>query len=328
MPAAGEPLLSVRNLAKHFAVRGGLLQRPVGWVKAVDDVSFDVDRHEVLGLVGESGSGKTTVGRAILRLIEPTAGSVVFDGDEVTSLEPGAMRTQRRRMQMVFQDPYASLNPRQRVRELIGEAFIVHGIGTPLDRRERTAALLEKVGLTADAMDRFPHEFSGGQRQRIGIARALAVEPDFIVADEPVSALDVSVQAQVINLLRDLQRELGLAVLFIAHDLAVVRFISDRVAVMYLGRIMEMTSSARLYERPRHPYTLALMSAAPVPDPDARRDRILLEGDVPSPLNPPSGCVFRTRCRFATPACAAAEARILREVEPNHFVSCIRDDVA
>jgi oligopeptide/dipeptide ABC transporter ATP-binding protein len=328
MPASLEPLLRVRGLAKHFPVRGGLLQRPVGWVKAVDDVSFDVNRREVLGLVGESGSGKTTAGRAILRLIEPTAGSVQFDGQEITGLPPHEMRMQRRRMQIIFQDPYASLNPRQRVRELIGEAFIVHGIGTPGDRRDRTAALLEKVGLTPDAMDRFPHEFSGGQRQRIGIARALAVGPDFIVADEPVSALDVSVQAQVINLLRDLQRELGLALLFIAHDLAVVRFISDRVAVMYLGRIMEMASSARLYERPRHPYTLALMSAAPTPDPDAKRDRILLEGDVPSPLNPPSGCVFRTRCRFATPACAMAEARTLREVEPGHFVSCIRDDIA
>jgi oligopeptide/dipeptide ABC transporter ATP-binding protein len=328
MPAPLEPLLRVRGLAKHFPVRGGLLQRPVGWVKAVDDVSFDVNRREVLGLVGESGSGKTTAGRAILRLIEPTAGSVQFDGQEITGLPPHEMRMQRRRMQIIFQDPYASLNPRQRVRELIGEAFIVHGIGTPHDRRDRTAALLEKVGLTAEAMDRFPHEFSGGQRQRIGIARALAVGPDFIVADEPVSALDVSVQAQVINLLRDLQRELGLALLFIAHDLAVVRFISDRVAVMYLGRIMEMASSTRLYERPRHPYTLALVSAAPTPDPDAKRDRILLEGDIPSPLNPPTGCVFRTRCRFATPACAMAEARTLREVEPGHFVSCIRDDIA
>ncbi|MBE0531830.1 MAG: ATP-binding cassette domain-containing protein [Rhodospirillales bacterium] len=328
MPASLEPLLRVRGLAKHFPVRGGLLQRPVGWVKAVDDVSFDVNRHEVLGLVGESGSGKTTAGRAILRLIEPTAGSVQFDGQEITGLPPHEMRMQRRRMQIIFQDPYASLNPRQRVRELIGEAFIVHGIGTPHDRRDRTAALLEKVGLMADAMDRYPHEFSGGQRQRIGIARALAVAPDFIVADEPVSALDVSVQAQVINLLRDLQRELGLSLLFIAHDLAVVRFISDRVAVMYLGRIMEMASSTRLYERPRHPYTLALMSAAPTPDPDAKRDRILLEGDIPSPLNPPTGCVFRTRCRFATPACAMAEARNLREVEPGHFVSCIRDDIA
>ncbi|WP_042695663.1 ABC transporter ATP-binding protein [Azospirillum sp. B506] len=322
-----QPLLSVRNLEKRFAVRGGLLQRPVGWVKAVDDLSFDLKRGEVLGLVGESGSGKTTAGRSILRLIEPTAGSIRFNGQEITGLGTAEMRAQRRRMQIVFQDPYASLDPRQRVREVIGEALTIHGIGTRADRRDRVAALLEKVGLSADAMDRFPHEFSGGQRQRIGIARALAVEPDFIVADEPVSALDVSVQAQVVNLLGDLQRELGLAVLFIAHDLAVVRYISDRVAVMYLGRLMEIAPSDSLYERPRHPYTMALLSAAPDPDPDAPKSRMLLEGDVPSPMNPPSGCVFRTRCPFALPACAEPEARALREVAPGHSVACIRDDV-
>ncbi|MCM8737639.1 ATP-binding cassette domain-containing protein [Azospirillum sp. A1-3] len=322
-----QPLLSVRNLEKRFAVRGGLLQRPVGWVKAVDDLSFDLNRGEVLGLVGESGSGKTTAGRSILRLIEPTGGSIRFDGQEITGLPTAEMRAQRRRMQIVFQDPYASLDPRQRVRDVIGEALVIHGIGSRADRRDRVAALLEKVGLTADAMDRFPHEFSGGQRQRIGIARALAVEPDFIVADEPVSALDVSVQAQVVNLLGDLQRELGLAVLFIAHDLAVVRYISDRVAVMYLGRLMEIAPSDGLYERPRHPYTMALLSAAPDPDPDAPKTRMLLEGDVPSPMNPPSGCVFRTRCPFALPACAEPEARQLREVAPGHSVSCIRDDV-
>ncbi|WP_207459260.1 oligopeptide/dipeptide ABC transporter ATP-binding protein [Azospirillum sp. SYSU D00513] len=326
--AASEPLLRVRGLSKHFPILGGLLQRPVGWVKAVDDLSFDLRRGEVLGLVGESGSGKSTAGRSILRLIEPTGGSVRFDGEEITGLPKARLRAQRRRMQIIFQDPYASLDPRQRVRDVIGEAFVVHGIGTARDRRDRTAALLEKVGLTADAMDRFPHEFSGGQRQRIGIARALAVEPDFIVADEPVSALDVSVQAQVVNLLRDLQRELGLAVLFIAHDLAVVRYISDRVAVMYLGRLMELAPSEALYERPRHPYTLALLSAAPTPDPDAPRRRILLEGDLPSPANPPSGCVFRTRCPFALPACAEPAARAMREVAPGHFVSCIRDDIA
>jgi oligopeptide/dipeptide ABC transporter ATP-binding protein len=320
-----QALLEVHGLSKHFAVRSGVLQRPTAWVKAVDDVSFDINRGEILGLVGESGSGKTTVGRAILRLIEPTAGSVRFDGTEITTLAKPKMRAQRRRMQIVFQDPYASLNPRQRVREIVGEALVIHDIGSAPERGDRVKRLLEKVGLSADAMDRFPHEFSGGQRQRIGIARALAGEPDFIVADEPVSALDVSVQAQVVNLLRALQRELGLSMLFIAHDLAVVRYISDRVAVMYLGRVMELASSARLYERPRHPYTLALLSAAPNPDPDAERDRILLEGDIPSPLNPPSGCVFRTRCRFATPACAEAQARVFREVEPGHFVSCIRD---
>ncbi len=322
-----QPLLQVRGLEKKFPIRGGLLQRPVGWVKAVDDLSFDLNRGEVLGLVGESGSGKTTAGRSLLRLIEPTAGSIRFDGEEITGLPPAKMRALRRRMQIVFQDPYASLDPRQRVRDVIGEALTIHNIGTKADRRDRIAALLQKVGLTADAMDRYPHEFSGGQRQRIGIARALAVEPDFIVADEPVSALDVSVQAQVVNLLGDLQRELGLAVLFIAHDLAVVRYISDRVAVMYLGRLMELAPSDSLYDRPRHPYTRALLSAAPEPDPDAPKQRMLLEGDVPSPMNPPSGCVFRTRCPHALPACAEPAARTPREVAPGHMVSCIRDDV-
>ncbi|WP_029007500.1 ABC transporter ATP-binding protein [Azospirillum halopraeferens] len=328
MSDANRPLLEVRNLVKHFPVKGGLLQRTVGQVKAIDDVSFDVGRGEVLGLVGESGSGKTTVGRTILRLIEPTGGSIRFDGVEVTGLSKSALRAWRRRMQIVFQDPYASLDPRQRVGAIVGEALVIHGIGTRADRRDRVAALLEKVGLGADALDRFPHEFSGGQRQRIGIARALAVEPDFIVADEPVSALDVSVQAQVVNLMRDLQQELGLAVLFIAHDLAVVRYVSDRVAVMYLGRIMELAPADRLYADPRHPYTHALLSAAPEPDPDARRERILLEGDVPSPMDPPSGCVFRTRCRHALPACAEPAARTPREVAPGHVVACIRDDVA
>ena len=322
-----DALLKVSNLSMHFPVLGGVMRRPTNWVKAVDEVSFDVNRGEILGLVGESGSGKTTVGRAVLRLIEPTSGSVRFDGTEVTTLGRSEMRAHRRRMQIVFQDPYASLNPRQRVRDIVGEAMIIHNIGTPSERRDRVAELLEKVGLTADAMDRFPHEFSGGQRQRVGIARALSGSPDFIIADEPVSALDVSVQAQVVNLLRDLQRELGLSMLFIAHDLAVVRYISDRVAVMYLGRMMEMASSRELYDNPRHPYTLALMSAAPTPDPDVSHDRILLEGDVPSPLNPPSGCVFRTRCRFATEACAGPEARQMREISPGHFVSCIRDDI-
>jgi oligopeptide/dipeptide ABC transporter ATP-binding protein len=327
LPTPAEPLLRVRGLGKAFPVFGGVFRREIGRVEAVCDLSFDLARGEVLGLVGESGSGKTTAGRSILRLIEPTAGSVRFDGREITTLPPTEMREMRRRMQIVFQDPYASLDPRQRVREVIGEALVIHGIGDKADRRDRVVHLLERVGLGADALERFPHEFSGGQRQRIGIARALAVEPDFIVADEPVSALDVSVQAQVVNLLRDLQRELGLAVLFIAHDLAVVRHVSDRVAVMYLGRLMELAPSRELYRRPRHPYTLALLSAAPVPDPDAARDKILLEGEVPSPMNPPSGCVFRTRCRHALPACAEPAARTLREVSPGHLVSCIRDDV-
>jgi oligopeptide/dipeptide ABC transporter ATP-binding protein len=327
LPAGAEPLLAVRNLGKSFPVFGGLFRRPVARVEAVSDLSFDVGRGEVLGLVGESGSGKTTAGRSILRLIEPTSGSIRFDGREITTLGQHDMRAMRRRMQIVFQDPYASLDPRQRVRDVIGEALVIHGIGEKADRRDRVVALLEKVGLHADALDRFPHEFSGGQRQRIGIARALAVEPDFIVADEPVSALDVSVQAQVVNLMRDLQRELGLAVLFIAHDLAVVRHVSDRVAVMYLGRLMELAPSTELYRAPRHPYTRALLSAAPVPDPDAARNRILLQGEVPSPMSPPSGCVFRTRCRHALPACAEPPARETRTIAPGHVVSCIRDDI-
>jgi oligopeptide/dipeptide ABC transporter ATP-binding protein len=316
-----EPLLQVRDLSKHFPVRGGLLQRVVGAVKAVDGVSFDVGRGEVVGLVGESGSGKTTVGRSILRLIEPSSGSVRFDGVEITTLSPAEMRAQRRRMQIIFQDPYASLNPRQRVRDIVGEAFKIHGIGTPRDRRELTAALLQKVGLVADAMDRFPHEFSGGQRQRIGIARALAVGPDLIIADEAVSALDVSVQAQVVNLLQDLQRELGLSLLFISHDLAVVRHISDRVVVLYLGRVMEVASSDQLYAQPRHPYTKALLSAVPIPDPDVRKEHIMLEGDIPSPMNPPSGCVFRTRCPYATSICAE-DVPPLDLVESGHQAAC------
>ncbi len=297
-----EPLLKIRGLQKRFPVLGGLLQRPVAWVNAVDDLSLDIQRGEVLGLVGESGSGKTTAGRSILRLLEPTAGSIRFDGQEIVGLPAGAMRAQRRRMQIVFQDPYASLDPRQRVRDVIGEALVIHGIGRPADRRDRVAALLEKVGLTADAMDRFPHEFSGGQRQRIGIARALAVEPDFIVADEPVSALDVSVQAQVVNLLRDLQRELGLAVLFIAHDLAVVRYISDRVAVMYLGRIVEIAEGRKLFENPRMPYTKMLLGA--VPDlAMSGRQRIPVKGEIPNPIDPPRGCAFNPRCPLAFDLC-------------------------
>jgi len=324
--AVATPLLEVRGLAKHFPVRAGLLQRQVGAVKAVDDVSFSIGRGEVVGLVGESGSGKTTTGRAILRLIEPTAGLVRYDGTDVTALDGDGMRAMRRKMQIIFQDPYASLNPRRRVRDIIGEALTIHGIGDAKDRRDRIARLLGQVGLTTDAMARYPHEFSGGQRQRIGIARALAVEPGFIVADEPVSALDVSVQAQVVNLLQDLQQELGLTLLFIAHDLAIVRYISDRVMVMYLGRVMEFAPAEELYRRPRHPYTEALLSAAPVPDPDAPRNRILLQGDVPSPRNPPSGCVFRTRCRYAIADCASVVPPA-REVGPGHVTACIRDDI-
>ena len=285
-----------------------------------------IHRRRIEPGVGESGSGKTTTGRAILRLVEPTAGRILFDGADITHLGRSDLRAYRRRMQIIFQDPYASLNPRRKVKDAIGEALVIHAIGTKADRRDRIAALLQRVGLPADAMERFPHEFSGGQRQRIGIARALAVEPDFIVADEPVSALDVSVQAQVVNLLKDLQAELGLTVLFIAHDLAVVQYISDRIAVLYLGRIMEIATSDQLYARPRHPYTEALLAAAPIPDPTRRSTRVPLQGDVPSPLNPPSGCVFRTRCPHALAACAL-EVPPLVEVEPGHLKACIRDDI-
>ena len=318
-----EPLLQVRDLSKHFPVRGGLLQRVVGAVKAVDGVSFDVARGEIVGLVGESGSGKTTVGRSILRLIEPSSGSVRFDGVEITTLSPAEMRAQRRRMQIIFQDPYASLNPRQRVRDIVGEAFKIHRIGTPRDRRERTAALLQKVGLVADAMDRFPHEFSGGQRQRLGIAKALAVNPDVIVADEPVSALDVSVRAQVLNLLIDLQDEYGLTYLFISHDLAVMRHVSHRIAVMYLGRIVELADKRTLFSRPLHPYTEALLGAAPVPNPARKRRGRVLQGEVASPTNPPSGCHFHPRCPYAVPACRMVDPPLV-EVAPGHLVACIR----
>jgi oligopeptide/dipeptide ABC transporter ATP-binding protein len=321
------PLLEVRGLQKYFPLGGGLFQRGgTGVVKAVNDVDLDVARGEVVGVVGESGSGKTTAGRTILRLIEPTGGSIRFDGTDITHLSRADLRPYRRRMQIVFQDPYSSLSPRRKVKDVIGEAFVIHGIGTSGDRRERTAALLSRVGLTADAMDRYPYEFSGGQRQRIGIARALAVEPEFIVADEPVSALDVSVQAQVVNLLQDLQQELGLAILFIAHDLAVVQYISDRIVVVYLGRVMEVAPSDELYRHPRHPYTRALLDAAPVPDPTLRRQRVLLEGDIPSPVNPPSGCVFRTRCPYAIADCARVVPPLV-EVAPGHSKACIRDDI-
>jgi len=314
-------LLHVEGLTKFFPIRGGVLNRVRNHVKAVDGVTFGVRRGEVVGLVGESGSGKTTVGRLILRLDEATAGTVTFDGTPLGPLDKGAMRRFRKRMQIIFQDPYASLNPREKIRGMLGHALALHGIGTPADREARMVALLEQVGLSADYLDRFPHEFSGGQRQRIGIARALAVVPEFIVADEPVSALDVSIQAQVINLLDDLKDRFALTLLFIAHDLAVVEHISDRVVVMYLGRIMEIAPSAALYSRPRHPYTEALLSAVPMPEPGRRRSRILLRGDIPSPINPPSGCVFRTRCPRATADCAASVPG-LREVAPGQFAAC------
>ena len=307
------PLLSVRGLAKHYQTRGATL-------KILENISFDIAKGEVVGLVGESGSGKTTIGRSVLRLIEPSAGAVVFDG------AGGEMRRRRPRMQYIFQDPYASLSPRMTIGEILTEGLKIQRIGSRAERLERARKALEQVELPPDAINRYAHEFSGGQRQRIGIARALTLAPDFIVADEPVSALDVSIQAQVVNLLRDLQQRLGLTMLFISHDLAVVEYICDRVIVLYLGRIMEIATSEDLYARPRHPYTQALMSAIPSPDPDAQRTREILKGDIPSPANPPSGCVFRTRCPKALPACATAVPP-LREVAPGHVKACIRDDV-
>ncbi len=317
-----ENLLQVKNLRKYFPIRGGIFSRVVANVKAVEDVSFNVKRGETVGLVGESGSGKTTVGRSILRLIEPTSGEVNFDGVDVTKLSKGQMREYRKRMQIIFQDPFASLNPRMSVGDIIGEAMSIHNLARGKEREEKVAGLLERVGLSPAHMRRYPHEFSGGQRQRIGIARALAVDPEFIVADEPVSALDVSIQAQVVNLLQDLKEDLGLTLLFIAHDLGVVEYISDHVIVMYLGRIMEIAPAKELYANPIHPYTEALLSAVPIPDPTVRRDRIILQGDIPSPINPPSGCVFRTRCPIATKECAEVIPP-LEEVTPGHFKACI-----
>ncbi len=313
------PLLSVRGLAKHYQTRGATLQ-------ILENISFDIAKGEVVGLVGESGSGKTTIGRSVLRLIEPSAGAVVFDGADLTKLSGGEMRRRRPRMQYIFQDPYASLSPRMTIGEILTEGLKIQRIGSRAERLERARKALEQVELPPDAINRYAHEFSGGQRQRIGIARALTLAPDFIVADEPVSALDVSIQAQVVNLLRDLQQRLGLTMLFISHDLAVVEYICDRVIVLYLGRIMEIATSEDLYARPRHPYTQALMSAIPSPDPDAQRTREILKGDIPSPANPPSGCVFRTRCPKALPACATAVPP-LRKVAPGHVKACIRDDV-
>jgi peptide/nickel transport system ATP-binding protein len=320
---AAEPLLRVEHLTKRFVSRHGWLGRGTTTVHAVEDVSFNILPGEVVGLVGESGSGKTTVGRSLLRLVEPTSGSVRFEGRELTTLAPRQLRPLRKHLQMIFQDPFASLNPRMTVGAIIGQALEIHGLAPGPARRPHIIDLLERVGLSGAYFDRYPHEFSGGQRQRIGIARALAVGPQLIIADEPVSALDVSVQAQVVNLLQDLQRQLQLAMLFIAHDLGVVEYISDRVIVMYLGRIMEVAPSRELYTNPRHPYTQALLSAIPVPDPSVPRNPILLEGDIPSPLHPPSGCVFRTRCPVALPECAHV-VPVLEEVTPGHFKACIR----
>ena len=317
-----EPLLSVRNLRKEFALKGGLFRGKAGNVHAVDGVDFDVDRGETLGLVGESGCGKSTTGRCVLRLIEPSSGEVHFDGKDVRALGADELRILRRDIQIIFQDPYASLNPRMNVGAIVGEALIIHRLTqTKRQFEDRVVDLLETVGLRADHMARYPNEFSGGQRQRIGIARALAVEPKLIICDEPVSALDVSIQAQVINLLEDLQEKFGLAYLFIAHDLAVVEHISKRIAVMYLGRIVEMASAHALYASPRHPYTEALLSAVPIPDPKVRRQRIRLSGEMPSPIDPPSGCHFHTRCPIAQPRCSN-EAPPLRQSDDGHWVAC------
>jgi oligopeptide/dipeptide ABC transporter ATP-binding protein len=319
------PLLEVRNLVKHFTVGGGLFGGTGGIVRAVDDVSFSIARGETLGLVGESGCGKTTTGRCILQLERPTGGRVLFEGHELTTLDAAGLRGVRRRIQVIFQDPYSSLNPRMTVGQILAEPLAVHGIVPIAARRqERVRELLVRVGLLPQHADRYPHQLSGGQRQRVGIARALAMEPSLIICDEPVSALDVSIQAQIINLLEDLQAEYRLTYLFIAHDLAVVRHISDRVAVMYLGKIVEITDRKSLYDDPQHPYTRALLAAVPIPDPELeqRRERVVLGGEVPSPLRPPSGCVFHPRCPIAIDRCPL-EVPELREVKPGHRAACI-----
>jgi oligopeptide/dipeptide ABC transporter ATP-binding protein len=320
-PSGDATVLDVVALKKHFPVRKGLLRRTVGQVYAVDGVSFSIGEGETLGLVGESGCGKSTVARTVLRLIEPTAGSILLDGQDVTRLGKSAMRPYRRQMQMIFQDPFSSLNPRMSAGDIVGEPLGVHGIARGRAKETAVAGLFDQVGLRRSQMRAFPHEFSGGQRQRISIARALALNPKLIVADEPVSALDVSIQAQVINLMMDLQREKRLSYLFIAHDLAVVEHISHRIAVMYLGRIVEYADKTTLFTRPKHPYTQALLSAVPVPNPKLRREKRLLQGDVPSPINPPPGCAFHTRCPYAEARCRE-EAPALREIAPGHGVSC------
>ena len=311
-------LVEVRNLVKYFPIEDS-----DDLVRAVDEISFSISPGETLGLVGESGCGKSTVGRCLLRLHEPTSGKILFEGTDITNLSWSAMQAMRRQMQIIFQDPYASLNPRHSILSIVSEPLKIHGIGSKQEQKDRVADLLAKVGLDPKYMYRYPHEFSGGQRQRIGIARALALNPKLIVCDEPVSALDVSVQAQVVNLLQDLQAEFGLTYLFISHGLAVVEHISNRVAVMYLGKIVEIADAANLYENPLHPYTKALLSAIPVPDPSRKRERIVLRGDVPTPIHPPSGCRFRTRCPLAIDECARGVPE-LREYEPGHFAACIR----
>ena len=331
--AAEHILLEVRHLKKYFPVRKGIFMRTAGYVKAVDDIDLYIKEGETLGLVGESGCGKTTAGRAILRLIEPTGGEILFrskklsgSGEsyqevDIAAAPPNLLKFLRRDLQIIFQDPYSSLDPRMTVAEIVGEPLQVHGIAKGSEREDRIQKLLAAVGLNPEQMKRYPHQFSGGQRQRIGIARALALEPELIVADEPISALDVSIQAQVVNLLQDLQEQFGLTYLFIAHDLSVIRYISDRVAVMYLGKIVEVAETEALFMNPKHPYTEALMSAVPVPDPDYKGEQILLVGDVPSPMNPPSGCYFHARCRYAEKVCRV-ESPLYRDLGNEHFVSC------
>ncbi|SHI25665.1 ABC transporter ATP-binding protein [Pollutimonas bauzanensis] len=329
MTVSDKPILRVRDIQKWYPLGGSFLSRKREVLKAVDGVSFDLQRREVLGLVGESGSGKTTVGRTLLKLVQPTGGSIHFNDTDITHFSRRQMRPVRQRMQLVFQDPYASLNPRHTVESIVAAPLEIHGLaGSRAQRKDRVEETLRLVGLMPEQGERYAHEFSGGQRQRVGIARALICQPELLIADEPVSALDVSIQAQVVNLLLELKERLGLTILFIAHDLSVVGHISDRIAVMYLGRLVELAPTAQLFNDPRHPYTEALLSAVPIPDPSAvRNKRIVLAGDMPSPMNPPSGCTFRTRCRYAIAACAQARPE-LSEVAPGHFKACIRDDLS